>query len=252
MITPELAEIIGIYSGDGYLRFIGSRKELDISGNYEEKDYYDTHVIPLFSKFFNVPVKGQFFHSRRTYGFVIRERKVLEIFKELGFISGNKSLSIRILDEIKYSKDITIITSFLRGYFDTDGCLTFRNRRGDKNYNEFKRKYHYHPRIELTSVSKNLIIDVELLLKRLGFRNYMCVKIPKNKKWNINYTLTMMGEENLLKWMKLIGTKNTSRMSRYLIWQKYGFLPPYTTFEQRINILDGKKDSSELYSGPVV
>ena len=34
-LTPDLAEVIGIYVGDGYLRYSGRRKELDISGSYE-------------------------------------------------------------------------------------------------------------------------------------------------------------------------------------------------------------------------
>lgn len=152
-ITPQLAEIIGIYSGDGYLRYKGKRKELDISGGYEEKEYYDTHVIPLFSKFFHILIEGKFFPSRATYGFVIRERSVLKLFQQLNFPSGNKSLIIRIPDCIKYSTDKNVITSFIRGYFDTDGCLTFRNRKGGRTYSQFKQKYHYHPRILLTSVS---------------------------------------------------------------------------------------------------
>ena len=36
-ISPELAEICGIHAGDGYLRGKDHRKELDISGNIEEK-----------------------------------------------------------------------------------------------------------------------------------------------------------------------------------------------------------------------
>ncbi len=33
--------------------------------------------------------------------------------------------------------------------------------------------------------------------------------------------------------------------------EKFGFNPPHTTFEQRINILDGKIDPHSMY-GPVV
>lgn len=50
-INIELAEICGIHVGDGYLRNDGRRREFDISGSIEEKEYYDWHVIPLFKKF---------------------------------------------------------------------------------------------------------------------------------------------------------------------------------------------------------
>ncbi len=250
-ITPELAEIIGIYVGDGYLRYEGTRKELDISGGYEEKEYYDGHVIPLVNKTFNTSLTGKFFPSRSTYGFVIRDRSVLKIFKELGFPSGNKSTIIKIPDIIKYSNDKEIIVHFLRGYFDTDGCICFRNRRGGKSYSAYQQKYHYHPRIILASVSKPLVEDLRVILTQLGFTFNIFVKESKQKNWNTSFHITLVGKLNLERWMALVGMKNTAKHSRHLIWKKFGFNPPHTTFEQRINILDGKLDPHSMY-GPVV
>ncbi|MDO8656097.1 MAG: LAGLIDADG family homing endonuclease [Nanoarchaeota archaeon] len=250
-ITPELAEIIGIYIGDGYLRYEGSRKELDISGGYEEKEYYDNHVIPLCNQTFNISITGKFFPSRSTYGFVIRDRSVLEIFKEMGFPSGNKSAIIKIPDIIKYSDNKEIITRFLRGYFDTDGCVCFRNRKGGKSYSVYQQKYHYHSRILLTSVSEYLIEDLNVMLTTLGFKFNISSRTPKQHNWNKTFTIAIVGKDNLERWIALIGMKNTVKLSRYLIWKKFGFNPPHTTFEQRLNILDEKISPFELY-GPVV
>ena len=72
-----MSELCGIHAGDGYLRFNDKRKELDISGNIEEKEYYDNHVIPLFKKTFNIELSGKLFPHRNTYGFVIRDLDVL-------------------------------------------------------------------------------------------------------------------------------------------------------------------------------
>ncbi len=250
-ITPGLAEIIGIYVGDGYLRYEGRRKELDISGSYEEKGYYDNHVIPLFSKTFNISITGKFFPSRNTYGIVVRDRSILEILKELGFPSGNKSVIIRIPNIIKYSDKEEILTSFIRGYFDTDGCVCFRNRKGGKNYSEYRQKYHYHARILLTSVSEHLIEDLGVMLNTLGFTFNVSCRKPRQQNWNKAFTIALVGENNLEKWINIIGTKNPVKYSRYLIWKKFGFNPPHTTFEQRINILGGKLDPYLIY-GPVV
>ena len=239
-ITTGLAEVAGIHAGDGYLRYLGKRKELDISGGFDEKDYYDNHVIPLFNKEFGLTLKGKFFHSRRTYGFVIRDRLILNKFKELGFPSGSKTLSVTVPDVIASSHDLKIISRFVRGVFDTDGCLNFTNRRYSGNYSDFKKRYHYYPRIMLRSVSIELIRGLRKLLDRIGLTYY--IKHYKNKNnpsWNTSYELYLVGVGNLCRWMNIVGIKNPTKYSRYLIWKKFGFCPPRTTYHQRINILNG-------------
>ena len=248
-LTPDLVEAVGIYVGDGYLRYAGRRKELDISGSYEEKEYYDSHVIPLFSSVFNIQISGRFFPSRKTYGFVIRDRNVLEVFKNLGLPSGNKSKKIFIPKEIMDHTEPNIHYRFLRGYFDTDGCLTFMKRCG-RSYTKNKQIYHYYPRILLTSVSEKLLRDVQILLDKYNFRSYSTVYKHKQEKWNDTHRKNLVGTKNLKRWMNLIGTKNQTKYSRFLIWEKHGFCPTNTTFNQRINILNGKLDILSFY-GPV-
>jgi len=62
ILTPEIAEICGIHAGDGHLRKKGN--EFELSGSFEEREYYDSHVIPLFNKVFNLQIKGKFFPSK--------------------------------------------------------------------------------------------------------------------------------------------------------------------------------------------
>jgi intein/homing endonuclease len=250
-LTPDLAECIGIYVGDGYLRYHGYRKELDISGGYEEQEYYDDHVIPLFNKVFGLSIKGRFFPSRKTYGFWTSSNVVIETFKNLGFPSGAKSLIIFVPDVIKYSENKLILTRFLRGYFDTDGCVTFRNRTGGKSYSKFKQKYHYYPRIQLISVSKKLIGDVGEMLEQLGFNFYNNSYDPKNINWKTTHRILIVGDSKIANWLKIIGTGNVTKSSRFEIWEKFGFCPPFTNYNQRINILAGKLDPYTLY-GPVM
>jgi len=246
-ITPEFAEILGIRAGDGYLRYEGTRKELDISGGYDEKQYYDEHVIPLFNKVFDISIKGKFFPSRNTYGFVIRDKKVLDTFKNIGFPSGSKSLIVRIPEKILKSNNKKIICSFLRGYFDTDGCLNFTNRKGQTNYPIFNQKYNYYPRIILGTVSNNLNQDLIKVFNNLEFNFHTRKRIYKQKNWNDRYDIYLVGKDNLIKWMNLIGIKNSTKFSRYAIWEKFGFCPTNITFDQRINIIEGKLNPYSLY-----
>ena len=185
-ITPEFAEIIGVYVGDGYLRYKNNCGELDISGSYEEKNYYDNHLIPLFNKTFDAEIKGRYYPHRKTYGFRTSNKDIIKSFKELGFSSGAKSTSVRVPRAIMETDKTKIIAGFLKGYFDTDGCVTFRNRKGGQNYSEFKRKFHYYPRIQLISVSKKLIEDVCILLNKLEIKYYTSTYKPKNINWKQN------------------------------------------------------------------
>ncbi len=234
-INSRLSEIAGIHAGDGYLRYTGKRKEIDISGGIDEKEYYDNHVIPLFNKEFNLNLKGKFFPSRNTYGFVVRDTRIIEVFKKLGFPSGKKSTIVRCPEEILNSSDPAILRAFIRGYFDTDGSLTFDKKVG--NTDIFQKTKNYYPRFMFTCVSKDLTDDFISIISKLGFEARSYLHRPKIKTENIRYKTQIVGKANLKKWMKEIGIKNYSKYTRYLIWKKYGFCPPNTTYDQRLNIL---------------
>jgi len=246
-ITSEIAEVCGIHAGDGYLRNDGKRVELDLSGNVEEKDYYNNHVIPLFNKTFNLNLIGRFFPSRNTYGFVIRDKKIIEFFHSLGFPYGSKSLNVKIPMLILKSKNKEICASFLRGLFDTDGCLTFIKRTSGK-YGNFKKTHHYYPRLLLITVSLELHKQSMMLLNHLGFESFSTWKyIPKISTENLKYSICLNGTNNLISWFDAVGSKNPVKFSRYLLWKKMGFCPTNSTFLERIEILKNKKDPSLPY-----
>lgn len=239
-MSPELAEICGIHAGDGYMRLRGGNKgEVDISGHMEEKDYYDFHVTPLFNKVFNLDIEGKTF-SRGSYGFVSYRKEIRDTLISLGFPKGKKSKTVRIPQQILESHNFKIYGAFLRGLFDTDGNLYFR-----KSYtgtNEFKSSYNHYPLIRLVSISKFLIEDVIKMLHDLDITfNYHC-RAPKKKNESREYILAISGLDGLEKWMDLVGTKNSVKLTRYLVWKKFGFCPSNTTLQQREDILNGKLD----------
>jgi intein/homing endonuclease len=239
-ITPELAEACGIHAGDGYLRNDGIRRELDLSGNVEEQDYYDNHVAPLFNNLFGSEIKNKYFKSRNTYGFVLRNKHIdiIETFHKLGFPYGKKGKVVKIPKQILLSKNKLIHARFLRGLLDTDGCLSFRKSYG--KYCKFKTSKHWYPTITLTSISKKLLEETMILLDSLNIKYYYYNQIPKNPKENKRYCIDINGVERLNKWIKTIGIKNPVKYTRYLIWKKYGFCPTNTTYEQRKDILNKK------------
>ncbi|MAF51186.1 MAG: hypothetical protein CMH64_03780 [Nanoarchaeota archaeon] len=247
MLSNEIAEICGIHVGDGYLRNDGRRREWDISGNIEEKSYYNKHVIPLFNKIFDLDIKGRFFKGRNTYGFVIRKKEVIEFAHEkLQFPYGKKSTIIKIPDFIIKKK--FLIPSFLRGYFDTDGHIGFTKK--INNSSHFKKNKDYYPRISCATVSQELSKEISNILKCLNFNFTLYKYNPKKKTENLSYNIQISGVPNLKKWLKTVGVKNPTKNSRILIWEKFGFCPTNTTYSQRLNILKGTLNPNSL-NGPV-
>jgi intein/homing endonuclease len=235
--SPELAELCGIHVGDGYLRGKDHRKELDISGNIEERDYYDRHVKKLIENIFKISIKCKLFQPRNTYGFVIRNEQIIEFLHELGFPYGNKSTIIKVPNWILKSKDKNMIAKFLRGLFDTDGCLHFWKRNKGK-YTQFKKDHNYYPIIKFTTVSKSLAEDIITLLKKLnfgktGFYSYK----PKKKTENIKYTVTLYGTDKTNRFFEIIGSKNPVKLSRFELWKKIGYCPANSTLVQRLEML---------------
>lgn len=238
-ITPELAEICGIHAGDGYLRIRKNGKiELDITGNIEEKTYYDDHVILLFNQFFGLNLNGRNY-TKGSYGFVTTNPQ-FKILNELGFPFGKKSLVVRVPTLIFESEDKLIYSGFLRGLFDSDGHIGFRKCYG--KYKSFKTHFHHYPFISLTTISLKLAEEVSFMLKELGINNFVSIYSPRKLNENTTYKIIINGVKRVNLWMNLIGSKNPVKLSRYLVWKKFGFCPTNLSLQQREDILNNKLD----------
>ncbi len=250
-ITPELAEICGIHAGDGYLRNDGKRVELDISGHIcEDRRYYDEQVVPLFSRVFKIKLSPRPFPARRTYGFVIRDRDIVRYFHEfLSFPFGKKTYVVRCPNVIIQSMDEGIYSSFLRGFFDTDGCLNFKKTYGTYKNMTFKRTHHTYPRITFSTVSKNLMMDLMEMLDFLDIKYRVYAIIPPKENEAPRFMAWIRGKKMLGKWIEKIGFKNPVQITRYKIWKIFGFCPPNITLNERVQILKAGKDRIKL--GPV-
>lgn len=249
--SPELAELCGIHAGDGYLRNDGHRKEWDISGAVEESDYYDRHVVPLFEKVFKVKPKARFFQSRNTYGFVVRDFWIIEYLHSLGFPYGKKTFTVSVPDFVLHSRDLDIIYAFLRGVFDTDGCVSFQ-RKGGSGYAPEAKIKHAYPRITLAVCSKPLAEGVSELLMKTGFNFKKYRAVPKAENDSPKYVIVLRGYSALERWMYNIGFKNPLKSARYAVWKKFGFCPPHLSFVQTDRILNNVLNPNLFYTGPVV
>jgi len=244
-LNSYLAEVCGIHAGDGYLRNDGKRRELTIEGSFEEKEYYDKHVVPLFSRVFNIDIKNCKYHPLRgTYGFSIRDIKVIKFMHSLGFPYGKKSLIVRAPCFV--FENTKLVVPFLRGYFDTDGCLAFSNK-PCIGYSEFKRVKHYYPSILFSTVSFPLFLDVNLMLKYTHFKFFNCIYKSKKETESLRYRTVLSGVNEMLTFLNIIGISNPVKSSRYLVWKKYGFCPTKTRYTQRLKMIEGSLNPEEFY-----
>ncbi len=83
------------------------------------------------------------------------------------------------------------------------------------------------------------------MLEKLEIKYFVHGYQPKNIKESYKYRVIMNGVDRLNKWMNIIGSRNFSKFSRYLIWKKFGFCPTNLTLKQREGIL---KDKIDIYN----
>jgi|GEM_PF-983338 len=248
-MTFDLAEICGIHAGDGYMRKRGNSYELEISGGFDEKEYYDLHVVPLFEKTFNIKVVPQYFLTKKTYGFRVCKKEVCETLHSFGFPYGKKTFIVSVPEPILNSKNLDVIYCFLRGIFDTDGTLSFKRRKGS-GYRQIHTKRHTLPEIKFASRSKNLRDGMCKLLIRTGFHFSFGV-CKENGQDKEAYTIYLKSDYDTLLWMGNIGFKNNLKLNRFFIWMKFGFCPNGLNLEKQKKVLTGLIDPNYFYTNEI-
>ena len=211
-----MAYLTGFINGDGHLCYRKSKNEYAIfcSGNLkDEKEFYDDILIPLFKKVFNIEMKIKLEKSNNTYNIVFYSKTLLEyLSKELSIPIGSKSSKVRVPDFIKRSKILLI--HFIRGFSDADFSLTLKKR---------YREIPYYPVICGSSKSSRMIEDISSFLKSNNIPFYKEInKTIDDKRYGHSKisTITIYGHNNLVKWMRLIGFKNTKILKNFELWKE--------------------------------
>ncbi|MEK6972454.1 MAG: LAGLIDADG family homing endonuclease [archaeon] len=188
-LTPELAEIIGAHTGDGTLST--KRYYFSIRTSIFEEEYFTKHVFPLYKRTFNINLK--LLKRPPICGFETSS-KAIHYFKNqiFGLPIGTKTHKIGVSPLISESNDKKIMGAFLRGVFDTDGCVYFS-------------KHQTYPVLSITVKSKKAIKGMGLLLKKLGYDPHINLK---------SYTVYLNGVLKFKKWLDEIGTKNPKHQKR--------------------------------------
>lgn len=195
--------------GDGCFYEMPRCYQISISFNKLEIDYLNC-VLKLFK---SVYPKEKFSISELKNEFLLRtySRKVSNDFFEMGLKTGRKTKR-RIVIPNWIKKDRALVIVFLRGIFDTDGCLY--------------RKYGSYMQIQMKLANKQLVRDIRAVICRLNFNPTKIImdfeKIHKVYEWK--FYLSRQAE--IHKFIKLIKLRNSKHITRYaklwghiLTWQ---------------------------------
>ncbi|HLC60846.1 MAG TPA: LAGLIDADG family homing endonuclease [Candidatus Nanoarchaeia archaeon] len=227
-IDENLAEFYGILIGDGCISKFKNQGRthhaIRIDGNsLTDIQYYNNHLKKLVEGIIHREVKIKF----RKVGnciFIMFEYKNFAVFLNnyLKFPFGKKG-NISINEE--FIKNQQFLIAILRGLFDTDGCLYFtKNNSKDRSY----------PIIEISTHSSALVNQLYQVFCKFGFK----VKISHFKD-----SVKLHGKDNLIKFMKFVGTNHPDKLSKFNYWRKFGYCP-------KIDELNFESRMKKLNSGP--
>ena len=210
-LTPEFAELIGAHVGDGTLYTTNSKSIVwELRGDVLEKDYYIENICILIEKVFGIYVKSKLRNCGKsnTWGVQTSNKEIINSFLEYGFVPGTKVYTVSVPDYI-FDSNIELKRSFVRGLFDTDGCLNFFGINGSS--------LKTYPRIVFKFASKNLIITLKQLLEEIGFDSY---------SWDYKneFSLCLAGNDKLERWMKEIKPMNPKCLKKYNRWKKLRYV----------------------------
>lgn len=220
-INSNIAELCGIILGDGHLHSTENR--IVITGSNEDIFYYRNHLILLFKKHFGVIPKLVRVKNKNSYRLILENKRVFNFFINIGLVKGKKD-KITIPETIL--NDSSLLKSFIKGLFDTDGYLKFSKQ---------NKSINYYPRIRFSFYNTPLSLELVKVFKKLGFNFGFCV----DKRNDILY-YEISGFRNLREWMKSVGSSNDVHLSKYLLWEKFGHVPIRLSLRERQKMLKEK------------
>lgn len=197
--SAELAEFLGIMQGDGHL----ATYQVLIATNSETDVKHARFVGRLGKKLFGIAPRISTRKDEKTIRVVFSSKNMVASLKKFGMPIGNKldhGLSIPkwIAASTKYKK------AFIRGLFDTDGCLFLDKHRT-------KHKLYEHIGWMITSVSPHFREQIVQTMYELGFR-------PSCQPSQISVFLRR--QVDIRRFFDEVGSSNKKHLDRYHSFQQ--------------------------------
>jgi len=197
------AELLGIMCGDGCLSNPQRKNHVKYyvycCGNkLKDFEFVSTHIPFLFLHCFGKSVIAKIKNGENTIYIKFSDKALFSKLHNLGLPIGVKYSNLRIPSFVLKTEERQL--AFIRGVFDTDGCVVLSKQH---------RAFAYYPRIEICSKSFLFLSQLLKILKRNEFFGSL------SRQGKGYYRLELPGFENLKRWLFLIGSSNKRNLSKF-------------------------------------
>lgn len=191
-MSKELAEFVGIHFGDGCMHISNFTYRIYYSFNARDKEYV-LYVKNLFYSLFNANMKVEERISKNTISLYLHSKALCTFFNVTLNIPYSPKKQLLIPNYIKLNK--SYLRSFLRGLFDTDGCITTQKMS----------KYRYKL-IKISTGIHAFAGEIKSALNFLEIKSYISRKKP-------GYDVTIRRKDSFHRFLNIIKPKNTKGKS---------------------------------------
>lgn len=206
-ISEELAEETGLHIGDGTMNFYNIKNK--IKGSYalrghiiDDVEHYNKVIFKLYKKVYSLNISLRKMPSAGVYGFQKWSDDLVNFKHNKLFLPLGKKVDIKIPNIFFNKKELSI--AVIRGIFDTDGMLYLQPKYGK-----------LYPRIEISTICKNLGLQINNTLKDLNIRSTIYSSKRKEYNWSEIYKISVRGNVMLDKWMNIISPHNPKHWTKY-------------------------------------
>jgi len=204
--SEELAELLGILAGDGYVASYGkdNNNRISITGHLRDDYAYLKDVNRIIEFLFGIKFR---LYSREALTTVNLERRSQAISQFLQAIGYQKIHCITRIPHWIW-QDEKLTKCFIRGLFDTDGSLCLKKNHG---------RHKFYPVIDITLKDEILLRKVANWAHKSEVPHCLLNATYTDKRTNKTYRkfkLQISGYKNAGKWIKLIGTSNPTKQHK--------------------------------------
>ena len=199
-LKESIIELVGAIYGDGTLsKGYNNTYSVRLTGNLSKDEHYFLYLQSLFVTHFLVYPSISINRQKSSITLCVYSKLLVRYFNETLHIPIGKKILSAIPTYI--TRNQPFLCAFIRGLFDTDGCVTFQ-RDG---------KYTY-VLIKLTTKFLLFAESIKHYLSTLGIHSYICKK--NDYMGNVGYDVVVRNKE-CEKFFMIIESHNSRNIKKW-------------------------------------